>query len=127
MYEISIKTHFSAAHHLRGYQGTCEAHHGHNWNVEVFIRGIGLDETGLLLDFRDLKEAVRTALTGLDHVDLNTLDDFAELNPTSENIARYLYGRLVPELNDERIRVAQVCVEETPGTRACYREDAPGT
>jgi len=123
VYEVSIQMHFSAAHHLRGYEGVCEAPHGHNWEVEVFVRGAELDGTGLLVDFRVVRQAATAALEELDHIDLNTLEEFQARNPSSENIARYLHGRLSDGLNCDRYRVHRVAVEETRGARASYWND----
>ena len=122
MYEIGIHTHFSAAHHLRGYDGTCAEFHGHNWGVEVYVQGPELDEQGLLVDFHDLKEGVKEALSVVDHHDLNSIPPFDGTNPTSENIARYLYRELSARLNNERCRISRVLVRETPGTVASYWE-----
>lgn len=122
MYEIGIQTHFSAAHHLRGYDGQCAEFHGHNWGVEVFVQGTELDEQGLLIDFRDLKKAVGDVIGEIDHRDLNGVAAFEGTNPTSENIARYLYDQLKSRLQPQRCTVSRVLVRETPGTVAAYSE-----
>jgi 6-pyruvoyltetrahydropterin/6-carboxytetrahydropterin synthase len=122
MYEVSISTHFSAAHHLRGYQGSCAAPHGHNWEVEVFVQGEELNGTGILLDFKQLKLAVQEELSCLDHTDLNTVDAFRESNPTSENLARHLFRALSGRLTQAGCRVSKVSVKETPGSKASYWE-----
>jgi len=122
MYEVSISAHFSAAHHLRGYPGSCAALHGHNWEVEVFVSGNTLNGTGILLDFRQLKNAVQEELTRLDHTDLNTLEAFRECNPTSENLARHLYETLSARFASPDCRLSRVSVRETPGSRASYWE-----
>jgi 6-pyruvoyltetrahydropterin/6-carboxytetrahydropterin synthase len=123
MYEVSTVTHFSAAHHLRGYAGACASPHGHNWEVEVLVRGSKLDRTGILVDFRRLKQAVQTVFAEIDHCDLNVLSPFKTKNPTSENIACYLLKRLSAALDCARYRVWRVTVCETPGNRAsCWRD-----
>jgi len=122
MFELCVKTHFSAAHRLRGYAGSCEAQHGHNWDVEVSVRGETLDDIGLLVDFREVKRAVKTVLDELDHTDLNCLPSFIEENPSSENIARYLYERVGLGLNCERYMVSRISVYETPTSQASYWE-----
>ena len=83
MFEVSIKSRFSGAHRLEGYPGKCADLHGHNWDVEVFVRGERLNETGILVDFRRLKETVADTLAGLDHSDLSRHPAFAAKNPTS--------------------------------------------
>lgn len=122
MFETSIKTHFSAAHHLDGYQGKCAAHHGHNWEVEVFIQGKQLNGTGLLIDFRRIKEMVENVLNRIDHSDLNTLNAFKKDNPTSENIARFLYREISLRLNCDNYRVHRVSISETSDTKATFWE-----
>jgi len=94
MYELTVEEHFAAAHRLRGYQGECEKLHGHNWRVQVQIAGEELDGLGMLMDFRELKAAIRRVLQALDHEYLNDIAPFDELNPTTENLCRYLAEEL---------------------------------
>ena len=123
MFEISVKTHFSAAHRLVGYDGACANPHGHNWEVTIFIRGRALDDIGILVDFREIKAALQDILGSLDHCDLNALPAFATQNPTSENLAQLLYRGLAERLNNARYRIQRVDVAESPGTSAGYWED----
>jgi len=123
VFEVYVKSHFSAAHSLRGYPGDCARVHGHNWMVEVFVRCAELDDIGIGIDFRDIRVAVNEVLAGLDHCDLNDLPLFADQNPTSENIARFLYKELSCKLNTSKIRVSRVKVSETPGAGAFYWEE----
>lgn len=123
VFEIVVETHFSAAHRLCGYAGDCSRLHGHNWMVEVAVRCLQLDAIGIGIDFRTLKASVRQILTGMDHVDLNELPEFQDVNPTSENIARYLYRELSKLIGTETISVARVKVIETPGAGAVYWEE----
>jgi 6-pyruvoyltetrahydropterin/6-carboxytetrahydropterin synthase len=122
MFEVSVRGHFSAAHRLKGYAGECAGQHGHNWEVEVHVRGGTLSETGILVDFRHLKAVVGQVLADFDHADLGNLEAFRTDNPTSENLARLLYGRLAAELRCETCRVSRVVVHETPGSSASYWE-----
>lgn len=123
IYEVYVKTHFSAAHALIGYCGDCSRLHGHNWIVEAYVRCSKLDEIGIGIDFRDIKTAVKDVLEGLDHVNLNELPSFATENPTSENIAKYLYKEIGKKLNSEHVRVSKLKVCETPGAGAFYWEE----
>ncbi len=91
IFEIYIETHFSAAHALKGYPGDCARLHGHNWIIQVYVRCRELDDIGIGIDFRVIKENVKDVLQGLDHFNMNELPAFQEDNPTSENIAKYLY------------------------------------
>lgn len=120
MFELSVRSHFSAAHRLVAYDGACAALHGHNWEVEVFVRGEKLNKAGLLIDFKLLKSTVKRVLKEVDHVDLNTTPAFKSISPSSENIARFLYERLVDEIGDATCAVHRVAVYETPTSRAVY-------
>jgi 6-pyruvoyltetrahydropterin/6-carboxytetrahydropterin synthase len=122
MYELGITTSFSAAHHLVAYPGACAVLHGHNWKIEIFVRGEELDELGMLVDFKALKESVTALMDELDHTDLNTHPEFIDLNPTSERIAKFLYRRLSESVSDGRYKIARVTVHETPGSLASYWE-----
>ena len=123
VFEVYVKTHFSAAHSLTGYDGDCSRIHGHNWITEVFIQCRKLDDIGIGVDFRDVKTAVKEVTQGLDHCMLNDLPAFKQENPTSENIAMFLYKELGARLNSEHIRVSRVKVSETPGAGAAYWEE----
>ncbi|MFA4989020.1 MAG: 6-carboxytetrahydropterin synthase QueD, partial [Candidatus Omnitrophota bacterium] len=90
MYTLKVESSFSSAHNLRGYKGKCEELHGHNWRVEISVRSRDLDGTGMLLDFKYLKKKLNNVLDRMDHQYLNKLDHFKKVNPTSENIARYV-------------------------------------
>jgi len=120
MYELSVRTHFSAAHHLQGYKGKCAEQHGHNWQVEVFVAGEKLNSTGILIDFRLLKDMVRELLGRLDHSDLNRMKAFKNMNPTSENIARFLYDEISAKIKSTGCSVSRVLVRETDETSASY-------
>jgi 6-pyruvoyltetrahydropterin/6-carboxytetrahydropterin synthase len=122
MYEVMIEEEFSAAHALRGYRGRCEKLHGHNWKVEVYVRGERLDQTGMLVDFIRLKEVTRQVIRYLDHKNLNELEPFdRELNPSSEQIAGFILSRIAEQINDGRVQVYKVRVWETPSTSATYQ------
>jgi len=125
MFEISVRSHFSAAHRLIGHEGACAHLHGHNWEVEVFVAGGELDGIGVLVDFRNVKTALQEALAALDHRDLNALPELGAGNPTSENLARHLYQALAGRLDGPGCRVARVRVSETPGTSASYYAGPP--
>jgi 6-pyruvoyltetrahydropterin/6-carboxytetrahydropterin synthase len=94
MYRVKIIKNFSSAHNLRGYEGNCEKLHGHNWKVEAALKGDKLDNVGMLVDFRVLKRALNAILDDLDHKYLNEHEAFTVINPTSENIAKYIFETL---------------------------------
>jgi 6-pyruvoyltetrahydropterin/6-carboxytetrahydropterin synthase len=125
MYEVMIEEEFSAAHALRGYRGKCENLHGHNWKVEIYVRGERLDEVGMLVDFKELKAATRRVMGYLDHQNLNELKPFEnELNPSSEHIAGFILHKVAEQIDDARVKVYKVRVWETPSTSATYELNA---
>jgi len=123
MYELKILTQFSAAHRLENFYGKCEALHGHNWKVEVFLQGRELDDAGLLMDFGVLKARVNEVLEEIDHKYLNELPAFKDQNPSSENLARYLFERLAAVLNRSGAQVSRVNVWESDTSCASYYQD----
>ena len=123
IFEVYIETHFSAAHALRGYPGDCARLHGHNWIIQVYVRCRELDDIGIGIDFRVIKENVKDVLQGLDHFNMNELPDFQEDNPTSENIAKYLYRELSKRIDSDKVKVSKVKVSETPNAGAFYWEE----
>ncbi len=122
MYELTILTGFSAAHNLREYDGACERLHGHNWRVEVCVKGPELNELDMLVDFSVLKAEASKVMEYLDHVHLNKIEPFDTINPSAENIARFIYGKLSKTLNCEAFSVSLVKVWESEGAAASYYE-----
>ena len=123
MFELDVIREFSSAHCLKGYCGNCSEKHGHNWSVQVFIRSEKLDEIGIAVDFKALKRELDTLLGELDHKDLNSIPPFDKLNPTSENIAMYIYKRLSGKLNGNGVKGYRVRVGENASSGASYFED----
>ena len=120
MFELKVITGFAAAHQLRNFRGNCEKLHGHNWKVEVILSGDKLNEAGLLIDFREVKETTDGILKELDHSFLNDLPRFKNENPSSENIAAYLFEKLSGELNDNHLKVTKVAAWESDSACASY-------
>jgi len=116
VYNIKVEENFSSAHNLRGYKGKCEELHGHNWKVEVAVSKEKLDKAGMVLDFKYLKMKLNKVLEKLDHKYLNNLSYFKKVNPTSENIAKYIYDRLKAQGS----RLESVTVWESDNSCATY-------
>lgn len=122
MYELTVKGRFAAAHSLRNFKGRCEDLHGHNWLVEVVVRGNQLDEADLLMDFGELKKIMNQALDQLDHKHLNEIPPFDQINPSSENIARHLYEYVGARL-PENVAMHSVSAWESENSKATYFKD----
>ena len=124
MFEISVEDSFAAGHALRGYRGKCENPHGHNYKVRITLAGEELDGIGLLYDFKDLKQAMNQIVDRLDHQFLNDIEPFRQLNPSAENMARYIYEKVSAGLQKrEGVRVDAVKLWETDTASATYRPD----
>jgi 6-pyruvoyltetrahydropterin/6-carboxytetrahydropterin synthase len=128
MYTIKVEAYFSSAHSLRGYKGKCESLHGHNWKVKATVASSKLDKLGMVMDFGELKMKLKEVLNALDHRNLNDIDYFKKVNPTSENIAKYILDKLsyrlqaTPRLRSGQAgyRLKEVTVWETDTSSATY-------
>ncbi len=123
MYEISQETVIAAAHQLRLSPGEGERLHGHNWRIKAVIRCDQLDSRGMVLDFNDLGRELRAFVEPWEHVFLNELPPWNDINPTAENIARVVLEGLAPKVDDGRARIVRVEVWENDTCCATfYRE-----
>jgi 6-pyruvoyltetrahydropterin/6-carboxytetrahydropterin synthase len=126
MYELKVRSHFSAAHKISEHGGKCANLHGHNWNVDVTVNAPTLNRIGLAVDFSQVKDAVKEVLTPLDHVCLNDLSQFSsvESNPTAENLSRFIFNEVRGRLRGlaPQAQVVRVDVYETETCSASYFE-----
>ncbi len=122
MYILTVEDKFSSAHQLRGYKGKCENIHGHNWKVVLSVKGENLNNIGLLIDFNDLKSMLKKVTDLLDHKNINEVTPFEELNPSSENIAKFISDKIGTELTEsfKDITVDSVTVWESDTSRCTY-------
>lgn len=118
-YTLKVVTDFASAHTLRDYPGACSRMHGHNWKLEVEVSASQLDDVGMAIDFKHIKQAARELGGELDHRYLNEIPPFDKINPTAENIAAYLYKGIGDKIDNEHIQVCAVTLWETE--RACVR------
>lgn len=123
MYRLKVKDSFSSAHYLKNYQGACENLHGHNWMVELIVEGETLNNIEILIDFKELKGILKEVLEELDHRLINEHPFFQERNPSSENLAFFIFQRVKEKLNSyPQVRVKEVTVYETEKASATYSE-----
>jgi 6-pyruvoyltetrahydropterin/6-carboxytetrahydropterin synthase len=120
MYKITVLSHFSGAHRLRYLHGKCEELHGHNWKVEVSVVSDRLNQEGVVIDFTILKQRVEKVLKSLDHHYLNDLPYFSRKEPSSENIAKYIFDRLKAELKGHPAVLKEVTAWESETSSATY-------
>ena len=126
MYELKVKSHFDAAHFIKGYPGKCARMHGHRWEVEVVLEGSELGELNMLIDFGVIKQAMKEIIDGnLDHWNLNkTLD---EPCVTAEYIAKFFFEEIVRKMDEvvnepASVRVVRTCIWESPDCGVVYYE-----
>ena len=120
MYEVTIKKSFSAAHLLKEIGGKCEELHGHNFLVEVSVASESLNSEGLLIDFRVVKRWTDEILEQLDHKYLNEIEYFKNINPSSEQLARFLYDRISEKSRQAKVSLLRVTVWESDNARVSY-------
>ncbi|MBI5098168.1 MAG: 6-carboxytetrahydropterin synthase QueD [Nitrospirae bacterium] len=122
MYELMVETDFSAAHQLRGYKGKCENLHGHNWRVQIIVSSDKLNDIGIVIDFHEIKEISREVISQLDHSFLNDVFPFTEINPSSENIAKWIYDSMYKKIKQKNCAVSSVTIWENDTSSATYYE-----
>ena len=121
MFEITVKSEFEAAHFIKDYPGKCARLHGHNWIVEAIVQGDKLNELGILIDFKILKNELNKVLDKLDHQYLNELEIFADKNPTAENLAVEIFNELeTSEIFNGAAKLKAVKIYETPKSCVMY-------
>jgi 6-pyruvoyltetrahydropterin/6-carboxytetrahydropterin synthase len=123
MYQIAVEMDFDAAHSLRGYEGKCEAVHGHRFKVVAAVKGNKLDEIGLAYDFTIFKKHLGEILARYDHTNLNDVPPFNQINPSSENIAATVFDELKEKLAGAPVIIDNIEVWESPQSRVIYRPD----
>ncbi len=116
-YKLSVTRSFSSAHCLREYKGRCVNLHGHNWKIRAAFYGTELDDTGVLIDFMDIKMHLNKIINYLDHKFLNEIIPFDRINPTVENVAAFVLGRL-KDIETKNAKVCEVEVWESESASA---------
>ncbi len=122
MFYLRVRDHFAAAHYLRGYKGKCESLHGHNWEVELEAGFDKLDDSGLAMDYKDLKKILQELIESFDHKELNRLQEFFSKNPTTENIAVIIYQKAKQRLEPFGCKRLAVTIWESNDSCCRYEE-----
>ena len=132
---VNVKVYFEAAHRLHNADRSTEWNrqvfgkcnnphgHGHNYVLEVSVKGNVDPETGYLIDMKVLKDILRRVVVDdVDHCHLNLEVPWLDgVNPTAENLARAFFQRVGPELPDG-VKLASVTVHETERNAATWSE-----
>jgi 6-pyruvoyltetrahydropterin/6-carboxytetrahydropterin synthase len=122
MYDLMVESQFSSAHQLRGYKGKCEMLHGHNWRVQITVSSDNLNDIGIVIDFHELKDISAEVISSLDHSFLNDVFPFTEINPSSENIAKWIFDSIKKKIDSKPCEVSSVTVWENEASSATYYE-----
>jgi len=89
MYQLTVKSHFDAAHKLEGYKGACANLHGHTFKYQVVLESEKLDKMDMVVDFKDVKAQLKVLETRLDHKYLN--ESLMMIRPTAEALANVIF------------------------------------
>ncbi|MFI5304754.1 MAG: 6-pyruvoyl trahydropterin synthase family protein [Nitrospiria bacterium] len=123
MFEIMVEDSFSAAHKLRNQAAKPEKIHGHHWKIQLFVLSKDLNSSGVSVEFSQLKRELRSLIDPLDRSFINEVFPFTEINPTSENISKWLYDTLTKRIDSDDMEVSRIVVSEEEGVSATYFED----
>ena len=121
MFTISVETHFQASHQLILSDGSKEPLHSHDWVVTAAVSSEKLDDMGVVMDFRTLREIILNVTAELDNTVLGEVEHFRQNNPSAENVAIYVYEKLRVEL-PEGMELRSIEVVEEPGCSAKFGE-----
>jgi 6-pyruvoyltetrahydropterin/6-carboxytetrahydropterin synthase len=114
MMNLIIKTKFDAAHCIKGYKGKCSHVHGHTWFIDIYVKVKDINDIGISIDFKELKEKIKECLP--DHTYLNEIYSF---NPTCENLAKKLFS----DIKNKNINIVKLTLWETLENGIEYIED----
>ena len=123
MFQLTKKFKFEASHRLPEYNGPCERLHGHTFHGEVVVSGWELknsgSQAGMLIDYAEIKKVISPVID--EYLDHHHLNDVIE-NPTSENIAKWLWKQWQPGFALKGVKLAKIVIEETESSRCEYYE-----
>jgi 6-pyruvoyltetrahydropterin/6-carboxytetrahydropterin synthase len=119
LFAVSVETRFRASHQLTLPDGSKEPLHAHDWTVIADISSEKLNSMGLVADFRRLKADLDHVLADLDNSMLEKIAYFQQTNSSAENVAKYIYEKLLPAL-PKNVRLDAIRVAEQPGYSAKF-------
>ena len=121
MFTISVERHFQASHQLTLSDGSKESVHDHDWVVTANISSEKLNNMGVVMDFRALKAMIDKMVAEFNNKELGSIGYFQQNNPSAENVAKYIYTKLLIEL-PKGVKLQSIRVVEEPGCSATFRE-----
>ena len=121
MFTISVETNFWASHQLTLPDGSKEPPHRHNWSVTVDVSTEALNSMGLVMDFRQLKAMVDKTIAEFDNIPLDRIGYFQRNNSSAENVAKYIYEKLLIKL-PKGVKLQSIRIVEEQGCSAKFSE-----
>jgi len=121
MFTISVERHFQASHQLILPDGSKEPVHKHDWVVTASLSSERLNNMGVVMDFQALKAMIDKTVAGFDNTALESIGYFQQNNPSAENVAKYIYDKLLIEL-PKGVKLRNIRVVEEPGCSAKFHE-----
>jgi 6-pyruvoyltetrahydropterin/6-carboxytetrahydropterin synthase len=119
MFEISVEMNFFASHQLVLPDGSKESAHEHIWEVAAFVNSKKLNNIGIVMDFRELRQMLEDITAPFDKKMLNNLEYFQKNNPSAENVAKFIFEKLEPLL-PENVKLSGISVVEAPQSKAKF-------
>ncbi len=121
MFTISVETHFWASHQLVLPDGSKESVHNHNWSVTANVSSEKLDSMAVVMDFQKLKAMVDNIVAKFDNRELNEIHYFQQNSPSAENVAKYIYEKLLIKL-PKGVKLQSIRIVEEQGCSAKFSE-----
>jgi 6-pyruvoyltetrahydropterin/6-carboxytetrahydropterin synthase len=121
MFTLSVEKVISTAHQLRNYDGPCARVHGHNWRVKLEVQSKDVEKTGIAVDFTELDKKLWEVIGPFDHQLINSVPPFDKINPTAENLVKFIYNQLKKNLS-EKVSLLRISIWETDEYMVSYEE-----
>ncbi|MHC4324303.1 MAG: 6-pyruvoyl trahydropterin synthase family protein [Planctomycetota bacterium] len=121
MFTISVERHFQASHQLTLPDGSKEPLHDHDWVVTADLSSEKLNNMGVVMDFKVLQAMIDKTVAVFNQKTLDSIGYFQRNNSSAENVAKYIYEKLLIEL-PEGVKLRNVRVVEEPGCSAKFQQ-----
>jgi 6-pyruvoyltetrahydropterin/6-carboxytetrahydropterin synthase len=121
MYTLSVDKVISTAHQLRDYDGPCARVHGHNWKIQMVVQSKDIDDRGIAIDFNEMDEKLWEVIGPFDHQLINSIPPFDKINPTAENLVKYIFEQLKSKFSGH-VTLKKVSAWETDAYMVSYEE-----
>lgn len=118
MLTVTIKDQFESAVKLYNYKGNCANVHGHTYNIAVTLYNVN-QSSEMVVDYYEAKNWVSEAINALDHKYINEIKPFDVINPTTENIAKWLFQQ-IELLTTNDVKIKNITLSENDAFSVSY-------